>query len=157
MPRRSGAAGVRLRHNRMSKPKPPQTVAALITAIDQVVEAIDGPARAFFELPVTETGGDPLVLRVTYKKWLFGVVGSADYVESLLVQYFWANFIAAFTEEELESRFGAVLFWRTRPQLSEYTDAHGRVCTRISARFEVPGKVFGVRDASEGAYPQMLN
>ncbi len=137
----------------MNKPKPPQTVAELIVAISQIVEAIDGPTRAYFELPVTETGD---VLRVTYKAWLFAAVGAADFMEPLLVQYFWANFITAFTEEERLDR-ASILFWRTRPQLSEYTDGQGRICTRIRARFEVPGKVFNVRNSVSDGYPSMLN
>lgn len=116
----------------MNRPKPPQTVAALVAAIDQIVTAIDGPARAWFQV-----GPE----RVVYQVWKVGAVGSPEDMEPLLCMWFWANFLTAFTQEMIEDDVG-LLFWRSRPQLTTWVNSKGQDCVGIRARFACPGVEF---------------
>lgn len=129
----------------MSKPAPPLTVGALTAAIGQIVEAIDGPARAYFEV-----GSE----RIEYQHWKVAAVGLPEDTEVLLCTWFWLNFVVPFTEEMIEDR-AQILFWRLRPQLVGFIDSQGRECTAIRARFACPGVKFshGLAVSAEGCTP----
>ncbi len=129
------------------KPKPPQTVAALIAAIDQIVEVIDGPRRAYFEV-----GSE----RVVYQTWATSAIGEAEDTEALLCMWFWANFLVPFTEEMIEDH-NHILFWRSRPYLQSFIDEKGRVCTALRARLACPGIDFPFATKREGEPMPSLN
>jgi len=111
------------------------TPEALDRALGDMFTAMDGPARAFFEIPLCE-----FVLRVEYQTIRFAMQGSIDHAGPALCLYAFAKFRALLQQEEVEDHCGGIIFWRRRPVLAEFTDTTGRDCTGLSMRLALFGK-----------------
>jgi len=121
---------------------------------------LDGPPRAFFELPCIdrpplESNPDDQVLRVVYTTIRVGMIGGADLVESVLCGWAWGRLHALVAKESIEDR-SWILFWRTRPQLTEFVDAKGRMCTHLRMRLAIPGIDLSELASPEGDEVRML-
>jgi hypothetical protein len=111
------------------------TPEALDRALGDMFTSMDGPARAFFEIPLRES-----VLRVEYQTIRLAMHGSVDHAGPALCLYAFAKFRALLQQEEVEDHSGGIIFWRRRPALAEFTDKTGRGCTCLSMRLALFGK-----------------
>lgn len=97
---------------------------------------IDGPQRAYFEIPT----GIPEVPILTFPYETFAVAmrGEPEIAEPILCQWALAKLMQLTTEEQRQD-LSVVLFWRSHPSVQEFTDEQGRACTKLRMRLCVPG------------------
>lgn len=129
--------------------------------IGSAFTCIDGPARAFFELPCidrppSEVGNaEDQVLRVVYTTVRVGMRGAADVIEPVLCGWAWGRLRELVSKESLEHKLW-ILFWRQRPQITEFVDSEGRVCTHLRMRLAIPGIELKSIACDEGDGVRML-
>lgn len=116
-------------------------IAELKSAIDSIFTAIDGPPRAYFELPTEQLREWPsnqeCILRITYQSLYVGMVGEPDKVQSVLCGWAFLHLSNLITREQQEDR-AVVLFWRTHPHLLEGV-RNDRPATVLKMRLAIPG------------------
>ena len=117
-----------------------RTVQELTARLSKLFECVDGPKRAYFDVPSglrLDSGGE-IVARVIYEVAAFSVISEfVEQAEPVLCQAFW-NFIKGLPYEE-----DNILFWRSQPsltadRLSLGVDAEGRseeVCEDSGVQF----------------------
>ena len=125
--------------------------------IERLYVCVDGPGKAFFELPLQKRSGVPArfelreesdVLRIVYETVAVAMVGETDVTEAVLCGWVRNKLHALLTKEEREDAV-FVLFWRRHPSVNEFPDAQGRICTMLRLRLAIPGL-----DLSEMATPE---
>lgn len=132
----------------------------LNTSISTIFTCIDGPAKAFFNIPCIdrppgELNPDDQVIRVVYRTVRVGMPGAADIVEPVLCGWAWARLLALIKTEQGEDR-SMLLFWRVRPVIGEYADSQGRICTHLRMRLAIPGIDLSSIDTPEADAVRLL-
>jgi hypothetical protein len=74
---------------------------------DNVIE-IDGPARAYFDIPVSSPGGEKFVARILFRS--FGYGGTTDEEAQRYGELFSRRLHALLAADD-----GGIIWWRTRP------------------------------------------
>lgn len=113
----------------------------LVANIESIFTCVDGPPRAFFELPIPAEVHDPIlspVLRIIYQTVNVAMVGDEDTVGAALCTWADSKFHTLISKEQMEDR-STVLFWRHRPSLERFTDDKGRQSIRLYMRLVIPG------------------
>lgn len=115
----------------------------LKAAIDSIYTAIDGPPRAYFEIPIISRPPAcqcdwPLFERFIYQTIRVSIVGEPEAVEHVLCGWAHTHLSNLIPKEQREDR-AVLLFWRRHPSITEFIDERGRTCTCLSLRLVIPG------------------
>lgn len=114
-----------------------KTIAELEAALAGLFICVDGPPRAYFELPINETSN----LRVVYTILSYPAFGSAEEVAPTLISRVWEDITAAWADipEITKKTREFVLFWHYRPEFFGGVDAQDRSRTYLGMSLAIPG------------------
>lgn len=118
-----------------------KTIAELETALATLFICVDGPPRAYFELPAPDAPLSPNWNRYVYHTLAYATPGDKDEVTPALVSRLWHDITSLWSTvpEEVKEDFAFLLFWRARPTIESYIDSNGRDMVRLRARLLIPG------------------
>lgn len=122
----------------------PTTVAELNAWLAERFHCVDGPPRAYFELPLSTVSGGPAA-RFAYHTYAIAMHGK--HPESVLVRKFHELLVQALNDSawyqesiEFDSMGSPLLFWRRPIKFEVLETIDGGACmSKISARFTIPG------------------
>jgi hypothetical protein len=90
---------------------------------DQNICHIDGPARAFFDIPFGE-GAERGILRIVYFSVIWSI--TEELIEDNAVAGVTKQLTTAI-EDELYKLGGGIIWWRVRPELATYSGPEGQI------------------------------